>query len=1154
MLRRLWRISPVMLGLVLLSLFVWFAGPYFAFADYRPLESVTARLVLIVLILLTATALYAIKRLRAARASDQLAAAVVEQAVSQPAPNAELVQLRERFEEAVAQLKQTRKSGQSLYELPWYVIIGAPGSGKTTALVNSGLHFPLEQRSGRGALRGIGGTRNCDWWFTDEAVLLDTAGRYTTQDSDAAGDSQAWDEFLALLKKYRKRRPLNGVILTVSAQDLMGADDTLERHTAAARARLNELNRQLKIQLPIYLLVTKCDLLAGFSEYFDDLTQGDRQQVWGVTFPFDQTAKGEAAQQFEPEFNRLVVRLNERVFARLEEDRDPRRRTLIFGLPQQLAALKSQLGEYIAGVFRSTRFDEQVLLRGVYLTSGTQEGTPIDRLLGAFGRRLGSAAPAIAAGGRGKAYFIERLLKDVIFAESGLAGINRRIEMQMAAAQVVAYVAMALLTITAIVLWTVSYSRNRGYLDQVEASIAPLAATRAIQAQSLDEALPRLDALRAVVTEADRYRPDVPVPMRWGLYQGSAMGDAARDAYSRELDDVLLPQVAARFRQRLVDYATEPEKLYEYLKGYLMLGDPTHLDRQQLGYLADFEWQEAYASDPARAQQVSDHFKSLLEYRENLRAIDIDQEIVTQARNTLRQASLADLVYRYVRIGYANDTARQLRLDRLLGIGAEKVFARSGAALSDPISSIYTKPVFEEIVAKGTDQLVLQFVSEYWVWGDQRPSVTASSRITTEFIDLYEKDYIAAWDRVLAQMQFVPLRGLTETKDVLAILGSPASPLRALLKTVDDHTYLVRPAATPQPGVLGSLGNRVGGVLTRGRERLGITTAVAGMQVTNHFAQIHQLLSGDAGSAAIDGVLRRIQDLNQRVLPLGTGAGEQDPARNPTAVQAAGQSANELQREAAQLPSSLGAAVSGIAGRVVGILRGTVGGGLDERYGQQVLAECRPLVGNRYPFVAAAAADVPLADFGRLFGYGGLYDSFLSTELTDLVDTGRATWAWKAGPDGRPLGGSAGMLRRIQAARRVRDAFFRPGSMEPELRFTLTPDQLDASAVRFTLDVDGQSMDYRHAAPRPMAMTWPGPNPGQVVVTFEERGGARPNLVFSGPWAWLKFLEASRIERLNDARFAVTTSAGGHQAQLILDAPSIRNPYGSRDLQDFRCE
>ena len=135
------------------------------------------------------------KRLRAYRASDKLRGRRRRRSRSagESGRRAEALKLRERFEEAVATLKQQRRSGHSLYELPWYVIIGAPGSGKTTALVNSGLNFPLEQRVGKGALRGVGGTRNCDWWFTDEAVFLDTAGRYTTQDSDAASDSGGLD-------------------------------------------------------------------------------------------------------------------------------------------------------------------------------------------------------------------------------------------------------------------------------------------------------------------------------------------------------------------------------------------------------------------------------------------------------------------------------------------------------------------------------------------------------------------------------------------------------------------------------------------------------------------------------------------------------------------------------------------------------------------------------------------------------------------------------------------------------------------------------------------------------------------------------------------------------------------------------------------------
>ena len=356
------RAFMILLGLTLLALFIWYAGPYFAFADYRPLESATARLIAIAVVVVLWCASVVLKRLRANRASDKLVAAVVKQAsADQGRPSADAVQLRERFEEAVATLKQKRRSGHSLYDLPWYVIIGAPGSGKTTALVNSGLHFPLEQRTGRGALRGVGGTRNCDWWFTDEAVFLDTAGRYTTQDSDSAADSEGWSEFLALLRKYRARRPVNGIILTISAQDLMTAGHAgQEAHVSAARRRLNELNRELRIQLPVYLMVTKCDLVAGFTEYFDDQEQEGRAQVWGVTFPYEHTVKGEAAQSFPAEFDALIARLNARLFGRLEEDRDVRRRAKIFGFPQQMAAVRDALSQFVTDVFGSTRFDQQV--------------------------------------------------------------------------------------------------------------------------------------------------------------------------------------------------------------------------------------------------------------------------------------------------------------------------------------------------------------------------------------------------------------------------------------------------------------------------------------------------------------------------------------------------------------------------------------------------------------------------------------------------------------------------------------------------------------------------------------------------------------------------------------------------------------------------
>ena len=146
----------------------------------------------------------------------------------------------------MALLRKASGKRGALYEQPWYVIIGPPGAGKTTALLNAGLNFPLADAD-RAAARvaGVGGTRLCEWWFTEDAVLIDTAGRYTTQDSDAAVDKAGWDTFLGLLKRTRPKQPLNGVIVAIALHRRRrragaGGADRLA-HARAIRRRIAEL-------------------------------------------------------------------------------------------------------------------------------------------------------------------------------------------------------------------------------------------------------------------------------------------------------------------------------------------------------------------------------------------------------------------------------------------------------------------------------------------------------------------------------------------------------------------------------------------------------------------------------------------------------------------------------------------------------------------------------------------------------------------------------------------------------------------------------------------------------------------------------------------------------------------------------------------------
>jgi type VI secretion system protein ImpL len=785
--------------------------------------------------------------------------------------------------------------------------------------------------------------------------------------------------------------------------------------------------------------------------------------------------------------------------------------------------------------------------------------------MGALGKAFALAPQAMIPGtaGRGKAYFIERLLKEVVLPESGLAGLNRRVELQKAALQGAAYVGMGLVAVLGILVMSVSYSRNRSYLAEVSSALGRVPdPPAAAAAPSLPELAPWLDALRGVVEVANRYQESgIPISMRWGLYQGHAVGNSARDAYLRELNGRLLPAVAEGLKQHLIAKTAEPDKLYEYLKAYLMLGMPEHLNKAQLGFLVDLDWKQSFANDPDLLASLSRHFASLLERQSKLRALPLDDNLVTQAQNTIRQASIPKLMYSRVRLDYVGDTARALRLDQAAGLGADRVLARkSGTSLSTPVPSLYTRDVFDEITGSGTANIVKRFMDDSWVLGEQGASLAGTARMTFQVIDIYEQDYIRAWDEILNDITLVPFRTVTQATDAMAIIAGPTSPLKGLLQVVEANTNLTK----PKPGA-GKVAGAVSEAFKETQEGLRKlfadkqqnqdpnAGARPGARVTAHFQRVNQLVAPAAGGgpAPIDRVLTQIGQIQQQINAVGSGLGETNPLE-AVAHSGSGDALKSLEQQASMLPPPVAALVAGVAKRSEALTTGQARGELNNRYEQQVLRECREVIGGRFPFQAGSAIDVPLADFGRLFGYGGVFDTFFKENLAAVVDTSHNPWTWRSGATGS-IGGSASMLRQFQAAQQIRDMFFRPGGQLPEVHFNIAPTYLDATATRFLLELDGQSVEYRHGPERNSPETWPGPNPGVAAISFEGRTGAHPNLAFQGPWAWFRLLDGAAVQGESDVRYRATFRAGGTEARVIIEAASVHNPFAKSDLRNFRC-
>ena len=417
------RIVLAGIGIASLASLVYLAGPLIAIGGFRPFENHIVREITIVLLVAGAASFGGFKFFRRRQNAKALAAGVSE---AEKKESDEVV-LKDKMKDALATLKSASGTKKDyLYDLPWYLLIGPPGSGKTTALINSGLKFPLLRGATPAAIAGVGGTRYCDWWFSEEAVLIDTAGRYTTQDSDAKTDKESWFAFLALLKKNRPRQPINGVIVAISLEDLMTLSSAdLSAHSSAIRARLLELHERLRVDFPVYALFTKGDLVAGFMEYFAYLNEQGRKQVWGATFQTADKSRNMVS-EVAVEYDALLERLSEETLDRLQDEPVPNTRVLLFGFPAQMARLKQSIHNFLTQIFEPTRYHANATLRGFYFTSGTQQGTPIDQLIGALVKSFGAEeVPASSYSGQGKSYFLHDLILKVITGEAAWVSTDR---------------------------------------------------------------------------------------------------------------------------------------------------------------------------------------------------------------------------------------------------------------------------------------------------------------------------------------------------------------------------------------------------------------------------------------------------------------------------------------------------------------------------------------------------------------------------------------------------------------------------------------------------------------------------------------------------------------------------------------------------------
>ncbi|MBK0124855.1 type VI secretion system membrane subunit TssM [Pantoea sp. S61] len=1196
------RLAWGFVGITALSFIIWVIGPVFSIVDSRPLEPEQNRVISIALLYLVWGLSQAIPRLYNMWLNRKLMSSLETRPSGESEQdrkcltNEEQV-LASRFGEATEMLKKAhfqrhnskgtpfwaqRFSRQYLYQLPWYMIIGAPGAGKTTALVNSGLQFPLADKFGKAALRGIGGTRNCDWWFTNDAVLLDTAGRYATQESQQERDASEWHHFLALLCKYRGRQPINGVIVTLSVADLLSqTPEALRNQALTLRQRLMELHDRLGIRFPVYVLVTKADLLKGFRSYFAGLDKTQREQIWGFTFPWAQasTADFELSGKFQQEYSLLQQRLDAGLADTLLAESDAQSRADSYLFPQEFAALRPLLAEALETLFARSDFETQFAPRGIYFASGTQEGLPFDRVMGELTRALHLPGQQNGESGRwdqvgkdapipptkGQSFFLKDMLEDVVFQESGLAASNRWWELRNRAGLWSGYLALLVIVVVAGALWLTSYSKNKTYLQEMAAKTPQVEQLgEQLQRQGngdLFALVPYLNTLLHLPESKDFSLQEPPLTRRMWLYRGIEVSDASQALYSKALKQLLLPQVAQNITRWLRnDNGSDADYSYEALKAYQMLYQPKHYDGKflQAWLMLNISRELPQNVTQQEVKQLAWHLQQLLETQIQSSPYAQDDALVKREQALINQMPLSQRVYgRLKRLLQRDGSLPTVTLAALGGPQSELVFSRkSGKSVNDGVAGLYTPDGYWQHVDKQIAPVTQAlYQDDRWVLGGTTQQEN-SQQTDLAVRQLYMQDYIRQWEQFLSDIQLNNSADLAQRINTARLLSGNHSPLRQLVINLSKVLTLTRPitddkaAQTAPPASDNSATRTLQALFSAPKASAAQNEAnPAPEQVVGaHFASIIELaqpLQQGSKVLAVDDFLHQIDDLYRYLTAVQDAANSGMPPPSSDAI-------SRVQASAGRLPGTLQNMVSSMA---VGASSDAQRRDMDnvrKRIQMEVGSFCQQAIAGRYPLVRNGSNEVTPDDLARMFAPGsGLMDSFFRDNLASKVDTTHAAWRFTPGIDGKTLPGGEALLRPFQQSQSIRDAFFTNGATTPSFRVTLRTVKMDNEILTLTLDVDGQILRYSHGPQAVQMVSWPGPGgTSQVRMQLGLTNGTTSTLVTSGPWALNRFFDRARLTQSGGLTREANFNVEGHQVTLSFTPGSIRNPF---QLPAFSC-
>ncbi|WP_317204119.1 type VI secretion system membrane subunit TssM [Janthinobacterium sp.] len=1154
------------------------------------------------------TLLWCWRRRRARRASERLAQAIGGAGPARPgeAGRGELDLVRAGLLKAIETIKGSKlgrlPGAAALYELPWYLIIGNPAAGKSSAVASSGLQFPF----GDGAIaQGVGGTRNCDWFFTTEGILLDTAGRYAVQDEHHG----EWCGFLDLLKRHRRKAPINGILIAVNIADLGGEDPDPGRQLARSlRKRVQDIVERLEVFAPVYIVFTKVDLIAGFADFFGAAERGERERVWGATMPYRRKVSSvDLLAFFEHSFNELRDGLSEMGLANMAHRRRERMPPGAFTFPLEFAAVKDALRAFIATLFEENPYQFQPVFRGYYFTSALQEGEPLSASSRQVARRCAPdfRAPRSGAGnGRQYGYFLRELFQKVIFADRHL--VSDYASKSSVRLKYAVFFGVTLALGACLGGWSWSYLGNRQLVSNVQADLDKVVR---LQDKRLDlqSRLEALEILQDRIEQLERYRGARPWSLRMGLYQGELLERKLREEYFSGVREVMLKPVAANLETLLADMNANAEQLqpaprgapavaaagaprqyqeasasnvedaYNALKTYLMLVDKSHAEASHLNdQMTRFwrGWLESNRGAMPREQMIRNAERLMTFYLAQTGdpswpRVEPKLALLDQARENLRRVVRGMPARERV---YADIKARaatrfpSMTVARIVGEQDQALLAGSYA-----IAGTFTRQAWEGFVAGAFKEAAnRELQSADWVLKsaakDDLTLEGSPEQIQKGLIDLYKADYTREWLKFVRGVTIGELNGFDAAVAAMNRLGDPqVSPIAKLFNTIQRETAWDNPAAGVEPArAEGRLANWFkDSVLRRAPApaNLNVNPGAAGEAalpmgvVGREFAGVAKLVAGkELDASPLRAYLEALSKLRSRLNQM-KNQGDPGPGAKQLMQQTlegnGSELADALKFVDEQMLTGMGEtqkqAIRPILVRPLmqtfAMIVVPAEAEVNKTWLAQVYEPFQKSLADKYPFARAARIKASGAEIGQFFGPEGAIAKFVGTALGPLVVRRgdmlvARTWA--------DMGLT--LAPRVVACLPGWIAAPGAGGGAAAVQTLLQIQPLAApGALEYTVEIDGQQLRYRNTRAQWSNMLHPGTQgtPGARIsaITFDGRSVELFNA--PGQFGLKRMIDAASKTRKEGGVYELRWSRGNVAVAVDLKITSSAESSGA---------